>query len=170
MDILADEGRVRLIPALILFHPSRDVVLRALEHFARSGRNDFVPVADRLLDHADEEVRAGAVRARTAGQRDEAVLRAAAKDGSPLVQATALVGLVAGGWVTDEAQATVDSLLASPAPEARRALARALRQQPVAAFDDLLMQLAETGDEVVQVDVAHEIGRASCRERVYDDV
>jgi AAA family ATP:ADP antiporter len=158
MDILADEGRVRLIPALILFHPSRDVVLRALDHFARSGRNDFVPVADRLLGHADEEVRAAAVRARTAGQRDEGVLRAAAKDPSPLVQATALVGLVAGGWVTDEAQATVDALLASPSPEARRALARALRQQPVAAFDNLLEQLAETGDHGVQRDVAHAMG------------
>lgn len=158
MDILADEGRVRLIPALILFHPSRDVVLRALDHFARSGRTDFVPVADRLLGHADEDVRAGAVRARTAGQRDEGVLRAAAKDPSPLVQATALVGLVAGGWVTDEAQATVDSLLASPSPEARRSLARALRQQQVPAFDDLLVQLAETGDDAVQVDVAHAMG------------
>jgi ATP:ADP antiporter, AAA family len=158
MDILADEGRVRLIPALILFHPSRDVVLGALEHFARSGRNDFVPVADRLLGHADEEVRAAAVRARTAGQRDEAVLRAAAKDPSPLVQATALVGLVAGGWVTDEAQATADGLLASPSPEAKRALARALRQQPVVAFDDLLEQLAETDDTAVQVDVAYALG------------
>ena len=158
MDILADEGRVRLIPALILFHPSRDVVLRALDHFARSGRADFVPVADRLLNHADEEVRAAAVRARTAGQRDEGVLRAAAKDGSPLVQATALVGLVAGGWVTDEAQETVDCLLESPGPEARRALARALRQQPVAAFDDLLVQLAETADDAVQVDVAYALG------------
>ena len=167
MDILADEGRVRLIPALILFHPSREVVLHALDHFARSGRTDFVPVADRLLNHADEDIRAAAVRARTAGQRDEGVLRAAAKDPSPLVQATALVGLVAGGWVTDEAQAAVDSLLASPAPEARRALARALRQQPVAAFDDLLEQLAETGDHGVQRDVAHALGspgatRSSC--------
>ena len=158
MDILADEGRVRLIPALILFHPSRDVVLRALDHFARSGRTDFVPVADRLLTHADEEIRAAAVRARTEGQRDEAVLRAAAKDRSPLVQATALVGLVAGGWVTDEAQETVDCLLESPSPEAKRALARALRQQPVAAFDGLLEQLAQIADETVQVDIAHALG------------
>ena len=158
MDILADEGRVRLIPALILFHPSRDVVLRALDHFAESGRKDFVPVADRLLDHPDEEIRAAAVRARTAGERDQVVLRAAARDRSPLVQATALVGLVAGGWVTDEAQETVDGLLASPSPEARRALARALREQPVPVFDDLLVQLANEGDETVQVDVAQALG------------
>jgi HEAT repeat protein len=158
MDILAAEDRVRLIPALILFHPSREVVLRALDHFARSGRQDFVPVADRLLDHADEEIRAAAVRARTAGERDPVVLRAAAKDRSPLVQATALVGLVAGGWVTDEAQETVDRLLANPSPEARRALARALREQPASAFDDVLVRLADIGDDAVQVDVAHALG------------
>jgi HEAT repeat protein len=98
------------------------------------------------------------VRARTAGQRDETVLRTAARDPSPLVQATALVGLVAGGWVTDEVQQTVDALLANPSPEARRALARALRQQPVAAFDELIAQLAEAGDEVVQNDIAHALG------------
>lgn len=158
MDILADEDRVRLIPALILFHPSREVVLRALDLFARSGRADFVPVADRLIDHADEEIRAAALRARTAGEPDEAVLRKAATDPSPLVQSTALVGLVAGGWLTDEMQACADGLVGSDSPEARRALARALRQQPVAAFDCFLESLAEMDDAQVQIDVAYAMG------------
>ena len=158
MDILAEEGRVRLIPALVLFHPAKDVVLHALDLFARSGRTDFVPVADRLLDHADEVIRASALRARTAGQPEEAPLRAAAKDRSPLVQSTALVGLVAGGWVTEDVQQKVDGLLASPSLEVRRALARAIRQQPVAAFDRLLPALAESGDDQVQIDAAHAIG------------
>src|SRR5213594_133326 len=61
MDLLAAEGRERLVPVLILYHPSRPVVLRALELFETSGRTDFVPVADRLLDHADPEVRAAAL-------------------------------------------------------------------------------------------------------------
>ena len=34
MDLLAEEQRARLIPALILYHPSQRVVLRALEIFA----------------------------------------------------------------------------------------------------------------------------------------
>jgi ATP:ADP antiporter, AAA family len=158
MDILAEEGRVRLIPALILFHPSRQVVLRALDMFARSGRADFVPVADRLLDSADEEIRAAALRARSAVEADETILRKAVADASPLVQSTAIVGLVAGGWVADDMKPTVDALLASPSPESRRALARALRQQPVAALDGLLADLAESGDEAVQRDVAHAMG------------
>ena len=34
-DLLADQDRVRLIPALILYHPSHRVVVRALELFAQ---------------------------------------------------------------------------------------------------------------------------------------
>ena len=53
MELLAAGGRTRLIPALVLFHPSRAVVLRALEAFTAAGRTDFVSVADRLLGHED---------------------------------------------------------------------------------------------------------------------
>ena len=35
LDILAEQHRERLIPALILYHPSRDVVLKALDLFAQ---------------------------------------------------------------------------------------------------------------------------------------
>src|SRR6266496_220410 len=83
-------------------------VLRALELFAREGRTDFLPVADRLLAHADPEVRAGALRARTRVRSEEGLLRAADADPSPLVRATALVGLVSGGWVIDDPQKTLD--------------------------------------------------------------
>ena len=77
MDLLAEEGRARLIPALILYHPSQRVVLRALELFALDGRADFLPVAERLMRHADAEIRAAALRARTRVRPDEALLRAA---------------------------------------------------------------------------------------------
>ena len=98
MDLLAEEGRARLIPALILYHPSQRVVLRGLELFAADGRADILPVAERLLRHPDAEIRAAALRARTRLQPEESLLRAAGSDPSPLVRATAAVGLVAGGW------------------------------------------------------------------------
>jgi ATP:ADP antiporter, AAA family len=158
LDLLGEEGRVRLIPALILYHPSPAVVLRALSLFAGSGRTDFVPVADRLLGHADHEVRAAALRSRSAVAPDQAILLRAASDESPLVRATALVGTVAGGWVTDEAQATLDDLMASRSPESRRALAAALRQHPLAEFSDMLLELSHDPDEEVQRDVAEAMG------------
>ena len=154
VDLLAEEDRVRLIPALILHHPSRAVVLRALELFSRKGRTDFLPVADRLLGHADPEVRAAALRARTRVRADESLLRAADADASPLVRATALVGLVSGGWVADEAQDTLDDLLRSSSWEARAALARAIREQPAPVFEDTLLRLAEGPEEEVQVQAA----------------
>lgn len=158
LDILADEDRVRLIPALILHHPSRSVVLRALELFARDGRADFLPVADRLLAHSDPEVRAAALRARTRVKAEEALLRAAVADESPLVRATAFVGLVSGGWISDEERGRLDDILKNGSAEARVALARAIREQPSLAFEDTLLRLADGREEEVQVQTALAMG------------
>jgi ATP/ADP translocase len=154
LELLAAEGRERLIPALVLYHPSRDVVLRALEIFAGSGRSDFVPIADRLLDSPDAELRAEALRARSQADPDARVLCGATLDESPLVRATALAGLVSGGWVTDAAQSTLDELRRDGSPEKRRALARAIQRQPAEAFEDVLLELAASADPGVLAPVA----------------
>jgi hypothetical protein len=150
MDLLAAEGRGRLVPALVLYHPSRPVVLRALDLFETSGRTDFLPVVDRLLENDDPEIRAGALRARTAARPDRDVLEKAMDDPSVLVRATAVVGLVAGGWATDETQTTVGRDLRSSGPEAHAALARAIRRQPAPAFEDILLLLGESPVAEVQ--------------------
>jgi HEAT repeat protein len=115
-------------------------------------------VADRLLGHEDPRVRAAALRARTVVRPDEALLRRAAADPDPLVSATALMGLVAGGWAREREQETVDELMRSPSPEGRRALAAAMRAQPVAAFESLLLRLADDPDEEVQIEAATAMG------------
>ena len=158
IDLLAGEQRARLIPALILYHPSQRVVLRALEVFAVDGRSDFLSVADRLLRRADPEIRAAALRARTRVAPDEAPLRAADADPSPLVRATALAGLVAGGWAGEDSARQIDSLLADGGAEAEEALARAIAQQPSAVFEPVLLRLAESPSEEVQVHAARAIG------------
>jgi ATP/ADP translocase len=158
LDVLAEENRVRLVPALILYHPSKAVVLRALDLFAEAGRQDFVPVADRLLEHADPEVRASALRARTAVRSEAELLRGLAEDASPLVRATALAGLVSGGWEGADAETSLRALIDDPDPAARRALARAIAHQPVPAFEAAVLELADTGDEAVLQDVAAAMG------------
>jgi ATP:ADP antiporter, AAA family len=160
MELLAEGGRARLIPALVLFHPSRAVVLRALEVFAAAQRTDFVSVADRLLTHEDAEVRAAALRARTAVTPDESLLRRAASDADPLVSATALMGLLSGGWMTDDAQVALEDLMKSSAASSRCALAAAMGAQhvPVPAFEPLLLRLAEDPDEGVQAETAAAMG------------
>jgi ATP:ADP antiporter, AAA family len=160
MDLLAAGGRARLIPALILFHPSRSVVLRALEVFSASARKDFVSVAGRLLAHEDPLVRAAAVRAHTVVQADEALLRQAATDTDPLVRATALVGLVGGGWISDEAEAALEDLMRSPTAAGRLSLAAAIHAQHeiVPVLEALLLRLADDPDEEVQMEAATAMG------------
>jgi hypothetical protein len=158
LDLLVAEGRAGLIPALILYHPSRSVVLRALEIFEGSGRSDYVALADRLLRHEDAEIRAGALRARTAARAEEQVLRGAMEDESPLVRATAAVNLVAAGWASEGAQSLLAPLLASGLPMWRRAVARAIERRPVAAFEKTLQHLALSPETDVQVSVANAMG------------
>jgi HEAT repeat protein len=158
MDLLADERRTHLIPALILYHPSSVVVLRALELFSHAGRTDFGPIAARLRDHSEPEVRAAALRARWTIESDERVLRDALGDPSARVRATALAGLFSGGWATEADRQAIEELRASGSQAARRALAEAIRLQPSPAFADLLVQLAEDPDEQVQTLAAAAMG------------
>jgi AAA family ATP:ADP antiporter len=151
LELLADQKRERLIPALILYHPSRDVVLRALEIFTARGRTDFVSIADRLNGHPDREVAAAALRARTAVAPDKDLLRARLADKCPQVSATALVALIARGWVEDdEADERIETALEPRSWVTAAELARAIRDISVsedekktcACLDELLVRLA----------------------------
>jgi len=154
MDLLRVEGKLNLIPALVLYHPSRAVVTGAFDLFKDARRTDFLPIADRLLDHADPEIRAAALRARSAVEADAAILRRLSRDPSPRVRAAAAVGLVGGGFFSDEAQGVIDELLASQSAEAGRALAHAIRQQPDPVFEPVLLDLAEAPETEVLEEVA----------------
>jgi AAA family ATP:ADP antiporter len=156
LDLLAEEDKTRLVPALVLYHPSKAVVLRAFELFVSSGRADFLPVADRLLRHADPEIRAAALRARTFVEPDVEVLRTASSDMSALVSATALVGLVSGGHRSPDDDAAFDALIASRSHAAALALARAISLQPSPVFEKALIALAESPAP----DVLSEVARA----------
>jgi ATP:ADP antiporter, AAA family len=154
MDLLAEEKKAGLVPALILYHPSPPVILRAFELFVAAGRTDFLPIADRLLAHPNPEIRAAALRARSVVQPDEEILRSASLDSSPLVSATAVVGLISAGWRSTETKAALAGLLASQSPAAGTALARAISLRPSAGFEDALIELAEAPEAEVLIHVA----------------
>ncbi|MCA9604563.1 MAG: hypothetical protein KC619_03140 [Myxococcales bacterium] len=101
LDVLADYQREALVPALVLYHPSRPVVLRALALFAASSRTDYLPVARRLLSHGDEEIQAAAMHA-IAGLLPESELREELDhDHGRPARAAVLVALVARALDTD---------------------------------------------------------------------
>lgn len=132
MDVLESFGRTRLIPPLILYHPSAAVVLRGLALFDDVTRDDVQAIRRRLLEHDDPAVRAAALRAlATGGLEHEAVRRVLRTDRSPLVRATALVLWTA---TRDDVGADLDDavgdLLAAPDPTSRLAVAASLGELP----------------------------------------
>lgn len=147
LDMLATQGKVRVIPALILYHPSPPVVVHALDLFIRSGRSDVLPIVDRLLAHPDPRVRTASLRVHSVLNPQEPWLRQALSDPAPEVRATALVGLIAGDWLSRaEADGALQVLVADGSAEARLALARAIGYQPAAVFERALLALAGAGE------------------------
>lgn len=63
MSLFHEEGRSNLVPALVLYHPSSRVLIRALEVLPAPGRTDWIPLAERLLAHDEDGVRLAAIGA-----------------------------------------------------------------------------------------------------------
>lgn len=161
LELLAAQKRERLIPALILYHPSPAVVLRALDLFAREGRRDFLPIMPRLLQHPEATVRAAALRARTAVSPDEPYLRDRVNDECLEVRATAVVGLLSRSWLSGaEADQALDALADDASPAVRISLAKAIAAEPSARFEPVLARLLASPEPEVQLETAWAIGRS----------
>jgi len=151
LELLRAEGKERLIPGLILYHPSTAVVLRALDIFEDGGRADALGIAERLHLHSDPEVRSAAMRLHSAAKPDESFLRAGLGDESPAVRATALVGLMVGGWMPREkAQGALEQLVREGPVEARLAIVNAVRRNCDAVGQRLLIALAKAPEREVR--------------------
>lgn len=144
MEVLASQGRARLVPALILYHPSAEVVVDALDLLSAHERGDIVPIADRLLDGGPPRVRAAALRARVRLGAGEDLLRRFVDDDCPDVRATALVGLAAGAAEhADAPLRDLEALRRTGDVTARVAIARAIAHRPSATLCDLVLRLSE---------------------------
>lgn len=153
MDLLAEKERARLIPALILYHPSPGVVIHALETMSRAGRRDALPIARRLLRHADPEVRAEALRALAESSIEDSILRDGLADPSPRVSVTARVCLAANA-ADSEIPLGLLATAATGTTEEKLALAHAIRHTPRPLFEGALLALAESADAAVRLEVA----------------
>lgn len=159
LELLASQGRARLVPALLLHHPSKAIVLRTLALLAPTGRTDWVALADRLLSSPDPEIRTAALSARTTARAEEGALHTASRDASPLVRATALVGLIASGSESEETWQALEDLAASRSLATRIALVEAIERQPAPAFERVLLRLARSRDERLAVHLARAMAK-----------
>ncbi len=154
LEILGSQGKVDVVPALLLYHPSPAVVIQTLEVFSGSGRTDFLAIVHRLLDHQDAGVRAAAIRVLAAFQPEKGTLERAAADPAAEVRATALAGLVSGGWERDrgDAMSALQVTVREGPPAARVELAKALQTHPSPAFEALLRQLLRDPEPEVRLE------------------
>jgi AAA family ATP:ADP antiporter len=155
IDIFDSHGRADLMPVLVLYHPSKSVRRRALEAFANASDTRFVSVARRMLSDEDADVRAAALRALTAVDPNRALLEEKLDLEASIVQATALVGLLAldqNDGATEGSAEKLQQWVSSASPRTQSSLARAIRNEGGPIFHDALIELIETDDPEVQLD------------------
>jgi ATP/ADP translocase/HEAT repeat protein len=161
LDVLEREKKTNLIPALILYHPSEQVVLRALDTLTNSGRTNFVPIIDRVIGDASPAVRAAMVAARSVLAPDPtALLRRLEIEESPEVRATIVVNLIASGEFSAEvSKKKVHAIVSGESVKTRVALAEAIGRRAAAGFDDVLGALAGAAEPAVRRAAISAIGR-----------
>lgn len=155
IDLFDAHDRAPLIPVLILYHPSLEVREGALRAFADAQDTRFVPIARRMLEDGDCEVRAAALRALTAVEPDRALLSDKMENEAPIVEATALIGLMS---LADESSGPLQRELASRiregSEETRVALARAIEHRPSPIFHGALIELSRIDSDLVRLATA----------------
>lgn len=168
LGVLESEGRARLIPGLILYHPSQRVVLAALALFTKVKRTSVVPIVDRLLEHESPTVRAAAIAARSVLEPNERLLRMRLSlEDSPEVRATVMVNLIASGAVVgSDAREALDSLLEHGSIGTRRALAQAIARREATEFNDVLLRLAHHTSSDVRLAAAEAMRSVQSKEFV----
>ena len=144
LEILAQQGKQRLIPIEILNYRSPAVLIKALDVLADAGRSDFAGSLPPLLAHDRADVRAAALRAQIALGAPSALLQRLAGDKSPVVRALVCVEL------GDEAQL---ARMAAGPPDVRVALLQVTRDPA------LVRRLADSNDPAVLRAASRAIGR-----------
>ncbi|MDH3623149.1 MAG: hypothetical protein OEQ49_04695 [Myxococcales bacterium] len=155
IDLFDTHGKTHLLPVLVLYHPSKDVRLRALEGFAEARDPRFARIAHWMLKDEDCEVRAAALRALTVVEPDRTLLTERLRDEAPIVEATALIGLMSLRDTGDDDLHLRNELaeqVRNGSSETRAALARAIRHQRESMFHDTLIELAKAPDDMVRLE------------------
>ncbi len=162
LDVLEREGRAKLIPALILYHPSESVVIRALALFTTAERKSVVSHVRKLLEHSSTQVRSMAVAAISVLAPSERELRMMlSTEESPQVRAAVMVNLIASSAIMgQDAQDALDGLINHGAAPTRVGLANAIARRNAQGFESVLLRLAEAAEPEVRLAAAKAMGKS----------
>jgi hypothetical protein len=152
LETLAAHHKARLVPSLLLYHPATEVATRTLDILAAAGRDDFVPLTERLLAHPNPALRAAASRVRAAVLADERALRRLADDAHAEVQAGALVRLVQLGRQTPSEWKRLQRLARRGPHAAQLAVAQAIARMPSPELTPLVGYLAASENRPLQTE------------------
>ncbi len=152
LNVLERENKSHLVPALLLHHPSEQVVRQVLSLLTRSGRRAAVPTVNRLTEHPSPQVRAAAFAALAVLEPNAEQLRKRLNDEpSEEVRATLLVNLlVSGDLQIAERERQIDDLLRTGTGPARVAFAEAVGVRHAAGFERALIALLKGPDPEVR--------------------
>lgn len=151
LQLLERQGRGRLIPTVLLHHPSEAVVLESFRIFAESGRDDLEPIATRLLDSENPRVRTRALLALARLGVTTRLLEYARGDLDPEVRGAALIAFVATASddATPVAQRDLADALQKGSSRMHAAMASAVSVWPDRRFVPMLVQLSRRNDAAV---------------------
>jgi len=147
LELLRQQGKSSVVPGLLLYHPSPTVVVRALDMFQEAVREDVLPLAERLIDRPEPAVRVAALRFLSALRPERASLEEAASVEDRPVRVTALVALVACGWLpAEEGRARLLEEMRGGDGAVHEAVARALQIHAHGVLEPVLVELLRVED------------------------
>lgn len=169
LELFERYERVALIPQLVLYHPSPDVVARAFSLFETTPNINILPIAHRLLASPSDPIRAIALHAIHQRQKSKALLDKFLDDSCPAVATTALVSSFQVPETDKEAlRLRVSRLLLStecgPLSALAHAIGRARAEELRWVLDELLVRRdlnvqAAAAEALAEVPAAESMGR-----------
>ena len=159
IDLFSAHGKSSLLPVLLLYHPSKEITLRALQAFTSENDPRFVSVAKRLLRSESEEIRAAALRALASIGSHRTLLKKHLLGDTPAVQATALVGLLATDKHNRDLKEQLDTWLEVGSDDTRVQLARAIGDQKEGVFNNTLIRLSKMESLEIRQATAHAMAK-----------
>ncbi len=142
LAILEREHKAHVVPTLILYHPSEEVVVAALRIFATARRRVALHAIGHLLRHPSARIRAESVAARAVIDPDERLAERLEREESPEVRAALLATMASSGVMTpDEARTRLASVVEDGSIESRTVIAEIIGWRRFQPLEPVLVAL-----------------------------